>query len=58
LNPFQRVFACGCNLNRRIDRLIEDGGFTVEQLDRFVMEGLPRPGADMYRGVASPKPIS
>jgi ubiquinone/menaquinone biosynthesis C-methylase UbiE len=58
LNPFQRVFACGCNLNRRIDRLIEDGGFTVERLDRFVMEGLPRPGADMYRGVASPKPVS
>lgn len=55
LNPFQRVFACGCNLNRRIDRLIEDGGFTVERLDRFVMEGLPRPGADMYRGVASPQ---
>ena len=55
LNPFQRVFACGCNLNRRIDRLIEDGGFTVERLDRFVMEGLPRPGANMYRGVASPK---
>ena len=58
LNPLQRVFACGCNLNRRIDRLIEDGGFTVEQLDRFVMDGLPRPGADMYRGVASPKPVS
>jgi ubiquinone/menaquinone biosynthesis C-methylase UbiE len=58
LNLFQRVFACGCNLNRRIDRLIEDGGFTVERLDRFVMDGLPRPGADMYRGVASPKPIA
>ena len=58
LNPLQQVFACGCNLNRRIDRLIEDGGFTVERLDRFVMDGLPRPGADMYRGVASPKPVS
>jgi ubiquinone/menaquinone biosynthesis C-methylase UbiE len=58
LNPFQRVFACGCHLNRRIDRLIEDSGFTVERLDRFVMDGLPRPGADMYRGVASPQPLS
>ena len=55
LNPFQRLFACGCHLNRRIDRIIEDSGFTVEQLDRFVMEGVPRPGADMYRGVARPK---
>lgn len=58
LNPFQRIFACGCNLNRRIDRLVEESGFTVERLDRFVMDGLPRPGADMYRGVASPKPGS
>jgi ubiquinone/menaquinone biosynthesis C-methylase UbiE len=55
LNPFQRLFACGCHLNRRIARVIEDSGFTVEQLDRFVMEGIPRPGADMYRGVARPK---
>lgn len=54
LNPFQRLFACGCHLNRRIDRLIEEGGFSAEQLDRFVMEGVPRPGADMYRGVARP----
>ncbi len=54
LNPFQRLFACGCNLNRRIDRLLQESGFTVERLDRFVMEGLPRPGADMYRGVARP----
>lgn len=58
LNPFQRFFACGCNLNRRIDRLIEEAGFTVERLDRFVMEGLPRPGADMYRGVAHPEQAS
>ena len=58
LNPFQRLFACGCHLNRRIDRLIEDSGLTVEQLDRFVMEGVPRPGADMYRGVARPKQAS
>lgn len=57
-NPFQRLFACGCNLNRRIDRLIEEAGFTVERLDRFVMEGLPRPGADMYRGVACPRQAS
>lgn len=58
LNPFQRLFACGCHLNRRIDRLIEEAGFTVDRLDRFVMEGVPRPGADMYRGVACAKQAS
>jgi ubiquinone/menaquinone biosynthesis C-methylase UbiE len=52
LTPFQRLLACGCHLNRQIDRLIEEAGFTVDRLDRFVMEGVPRPGADMYRGVA------
>lgn len=56
LNPFQRLFACGCHLNRLIDRLIEESGFAIERLDRFVMEGLPRPGAEMYRGVATPRP--
>ena len=54
VNPVQRVLACGCNLNRRIDRLIADNGFTLDRLDRFVMPGVPRIGADMYRGVALP----
>jgi len=54
LNPFQRLFACGCHLNRQVDRLIVENGFTIERLDRFVMESVSRPGADMYRGVARP----
>jgi ubiquinone/menaquinone biosynthesis C-methylase UbiE len=54
LNPIQRVIACGCNLNRRIDRLISEAGFNVEMLDRFRMLGVPRLGAEMYRGRAVP----
>ena len=54
VNPIQRVLACGCNLNRRIDRLIADNGFTLDRLDRFVMPGVPRIGGQMYRGIASP----
>lgn len=54
LTPIQRIVGCGCHLNRRIDHLIEQGGFAVERCDRFVMEGLPRLGAEMYRGVARP----
>ncbi|WP_447978532.1 class I SAM-dependent methyltransferase [Candidatus Nitrospira bockiana] len=54
LNPVQRVLACGCNLNRPIDRLIRDSGFTLTHLDRFVMDGVPRIGGEMFRGAAVP----
>lgn len=54
LDPFQRLFACGCHLNRPIDRLIREAGFTLERLDRFQMEEVPQPGGAMYRGVARP----
>lgn len=54
LNPLQNVLACGCHLNRRIDRLIVAAGFTLTQLDRFVLPGLPRIGGEMYRGIATP----
>lgn len=54
LNPLQRLFACGCNLNRRIDGLVAEAGFKITQLDRYTMPGLPRIGAEMYRGTACP----
>lgn len=54
LNPLQRILACGCNLNRPIDRLIRDAGFSFEELHRFVMEDVPRIGGEMYRGIAVP----
>ncbi len=54
LNPLQRLFACGCNLNRPIDSLVAEAGFKMAQLDRYTMPGLPRIGAEMYRGTASP----
>lgn len=54
LNPLQNVIGCGCNLNRQIDRLIKEAGLHIVQLDRFVMEGVPRMGGELYRGVAMP----
>lgn len=54
LNPLQNVIGCGCNLNRRIDQLISKAGLYIMQLDRFVMEGVPRIGGELYRGVATP----
>jgi ubiquinone/menaquinone biosynthesis C-methylase UbiE len=50
-NPIQRVIACGCNVNRRIDALVREGGFALTKLDRFAAEGMPRLFAEMYRGV-------
>lgn len=55
LNPIQNVIGCGCNLNRRIDRLISEAGLDILQLDRFVMEGVPRIAGELYRGVATPE---
>ncbi len=53
-NPVQRLLACGCNLNRPIDTLIEEAGFRISHLERFRMEGIPRIAAAMFRGIASP----
>ncbi|MEY4705927.1 MAG: hypothetical protein RL042_2132 [Nitrospirota bacterium] len=52
LNPLQNVIGCGCNLNRKIDRLIAEAGLTITKLDRFAMRSVPRIGGEMYRGTA------
>ena len=52
VNPlWSRVFD-GCNINRKIDRLVEENGFELTRLDRFRADG-PGIVAQMYRGVAS-----
>jgi ubiquinone/menaquinone biosynthesis C-methylase UbiE len=53
-NPVQKIIGVGCNMNRRIDKLIEDAGFQIAQLDRFLLPKTPRLLAEMYRGVAAP----
>lgn len=50
LNPIQNIIGCGCNLNRRIDELIEQAGFATTELTRFVMQTVPRIGGEMYQG--------
>ena len=52
LNRIQRIIACGCNLNRRIDLLIQESGLNIDRLDRFLLPGVPRIGGTMYRGRA------
>ncbi|HJQ68863.1 MAG TPA: class I SAM-dependent methyltransferase [Blastocatellia bacterium] len=51
-NPLQRVIACGCNVNRPINLLIEEAGFRFARLDRFVLADTPRILGEMYRGIA------
>jgi ubiquinone/menaquinone biosynthesis C-methylase UbiE len=51
LTPFWARVAGGCQLNRPIDRLIEEAGFSPLTLDRGYASG-PKPMAYLYKGVA------
>jgi ubiquinone/menaquinone biosynthesis C-methylase UbiE len=46
--------AGGCRLDVPIDRIVRDGGFTVETLARYVSRPGSRLGSHMYRGAARP----
>ena len=52
INPIWNRLCDGCNINRKIDRLVEAGGFELTRLDRFRGRG-PGIVAHMYRGVAT-----
>lgn len=51
INGFWPKIAGGCNVNRHMDTLIADGGFTFEEMETGYIKG-PRPMSYMYRGVA------
>jgi ubiquinone/menaquinone biosynthesis C-methylase UbiE len=53
-NPIQNIIGAGCNMNRKIDELIENAGFEIMTLDRFLLPHAPRILAEIYRGVARP----
>ena len=52
INPVWNRVCDGCNINRKIDQLVLDGGFELARLDRFRAKG-PGIAAQMYRGVAT-----
>jgi ubiquinone/menaquinone biosynthesis C-methylase UbiE len=52
LNPIQRRIAGGCHLDRRIDQLIVDAGFQMDDLNTFYVAG-PKSMSYMYAGHAS-----
>jgi ubiquinone/menaquinone biosynthesis C-methylase UbiE len=53
LNPIQNVVACGCHLNRPIQRLVEDSGFTFESVRSFFLPKAPRTHGWFTIGAAS-----
>jgi ubiquinone/menaquinone biosynthesis C-methylase UbiE len=52
LNPFQKALADGCRLDLDIDALITGQPFESVNLERFLMDRMPRTHGTMYRGVA------
>jgi len=52
-NPIQKVIACGCNVDRPIDRIVAESGLTTTNLERFELEGEVPLFSAMYRGVAT-----
>jgi ubiquinone/menaquinone biosynthesis C-methylase UbiE len=53
LNPLEKRLAGGCNLNRPIDQLITQAGFSFDELETFYGKG-PKSFSYLYKGVASP----
>jgi SAM-dependent methyltransferase len=52
LTPLQRLVFGGCHLNRPIDRLLAQAGFTVTRMDNFYVSG-PKVTGYTYEGVAT-----
>ena len=52
LTPYWKVFAGGCHLNRNIEQLILDAGFTFSKLDKKYIKG-PKIASYLYYGKAA-----
>jgi ubiquinone/menaquinone biosynthesis C-methylase UbiE len=57
LNPLWRGITGGCNLNRKMDQLIETSGFRILELKMEYAEG-PRLMSYVYSGQAQPAPAT
>lgn len=52
INPFQKIWADGCNLNRDIKSLIENTGFNVTEFKNYFLEKGLKTHTFMYEGIA------
>ncbi len=53
INPIWKRFAGGCQLNRPIPDVIEQGGFRIETIETMYLPGW-RPASFNYWGTAVP----
>ncbi len=53
ITPLQRRVCDGCHLNREIDTLILNAGFTVEEMKNYYLQKVPRAFGYMYEGSAT-----
>ncbi|NWG24661.1 MAG: methyltransferase domain-containing protein [Pseudorhodoplanes sp.] len=53
LNGVWRIIGCGCNLNRDTTALLREAGFDIQAVERFYLDGSPRPVGFHCRGVAT-----
>ena len=53
INPFWKMIAGGCNLNRQIPKNIEEGGFKIEKLESMYLPSTPKIAAFNYWGGAT-----
>lgn len=54
LEPMWRRIAGGCHLTRDIPRLVEDGGFRIEEMWKGYLRNTPAFAGYTYRGAARP----
>ena len=52
VNPVWKVLFGGCNLNRKIDTIIEGSGFKIDNLEQMYLPSTPRFAGYNYWGVA------
>lgn len=52
LDPIWSRIADGCHINRKMDEIVEAGGFELTSMERFMGDG-PAIVASLYRGVAT-----
>ena len=53
INPLWGKLFGGCNINRDIPQLVENGGFKIEKLDQMYIPGTPKIVGYNYWGVAT-----
>ena len=53
LNPIWKKLGGGCNLNRDIPALIQEGNFTIHKMDTMYIPGF-KPACFNYWGIAKP----